>query len=222
MKAFCLGMLLPATLAIVSCEMVNQPITSSSFDPLVTPGGGVKTDNPTFGPELSPGSFVTATIPNTAFYRNKPKAGEDASKLLTQGTNMKIVSPESDFVQVELDSGEVGWVPAVMISSGMSATETFPTDGTYQVYPPLPDTGPIEPLPPIDAGGLPPEGAIPAIIDPDAPVPAPGDPIKIDPVPELKPATPEENPVAQGDDAEKVADEEDKENKENETDSAAE
>lgn len=218
MKAFCLGMLLPASLAIVSCEMVNQPITSSSFDPLVTPGGGIKSDTPAFGPELSPGSFVTATIPNTAFYRNKPKAGEDATKLLTQGTNMKIVSPESDFVQVELDSGEVGWVPTVMISSGMAATETFPTDGTYQVYPPLPDSGPIEPLPPIDAGGLPPEGAIPAIIDPDAPVPPPGDPITIDPVPDLKPATPEENPEAQEDGSEKVADEE----AEDEADSASE
>lgn len=199
MKAFSLGMLLPVSLAIVGCEMVNQPITSTSFDPLVAPGSGMKSDTPSFGPELSPGSFVTATIPNTAFYKNKPKGSAEADKLLTQGTNMKIVSTESEYVKVELDSGEVGWIPTVMVSSGNTSPEFVPTDTTYQVYPPLPDTGPIEPLPPIDPGGLPPEGAIPAIIDPDAPIPAEGDPIKIDPVPDLKPPVeevkPEEAPV---------------------------
>ena len=47
----------------------------------------------------------------------------------------------------------------------------------------------------IDANGLPPEGAIPTIIDPDAPVDTSiGKPIKIDPVPELKPSEPEVKP----------------------------
>ena len=40
--------------------------------------------------------------------------------------------------------------------------------GEYQLYPPLPSTGIGEPLPVIDPAGLPPEGAIPTVIDPDA------------------------------------------------------
>ena len=192
MKPFCLGMLIPASFVIAACEMVSKPIGNSSFDPLVAPGSGMKSDAPSLGPELSPGAFVTATIPSTPFYKDKPKGSADADRLLDQGTNMKIVSVEADYVKVELDSGEVGWIPTVMVSSGLASADAIPTDSTYQVYPPLPDTGPIEPLPPIDPGGLPPEGAIPAIIDPDASLLPPADPIKIDPIPDLKPDTPEE------------------------------
>jgi hypothetical protein len=194
MKVFCIGMLIPASFAIVACEMVSRPISSGSFDPLAAPGSGSRAEAPSFGPELSPGTFVTANIPNTGFYKNKPKGSEDADKLLTQGTNMKIVSTDADYVKVELDSGEVGWIPSVMVASSSAAPEAYPTDGTYPVYPPLPDIGPIEPLPNIDPTGVPPEGAIPTIIDPDGPILVPGDPITIDPIPDLKPATPEAKP----------------------------
>lgn len=204
MKAFSLGMLIPVSLAIVACEMVNKPITSSSFDPLARPGSGMGSDTPSFGPQLSPGTFVIATIPNTAFYKEKPEGSADADKLLAVGTNMKIVSVEADYVKVELDSGEVGWIPAVMVSTGNSTMDMIPTDTTYQVYPPLPDTGPIEPLPMLDPAGLPPEGAIPTIIDPDAPVLPPADPITIDPVPDLKPITPEGNPEDADEDEEEA------------------
>ncbi len=186
--------LIPAAFALASCGSMNAPLSSSSsFDPLRPPGSGMHTDTSSYGPDLSPGSFVTANIPNTAFYKNKPKGTEDADKLLTQGTNMKIVSSDTNYVKVELDSGEVGWVPSVMVASASGASDNYPIDGTYQVYPPLPG-GPLEPLPVIDPNGLPPEGAIPTIIDPNAPIPAPGDAIRIDPVPDLKPTEPEVKP----------------------------
>lgn len=189
MRFLSLGVI-PTALALASCEMMNAPLNSSgSFDPLAPPGSGAQRDSSSFGPELSPGTFVTANIPNTAFYKNRPKGTEDADKLLAQGTNMKIVSSDSSYVKVELDSGEVGWVPAVMVASPNSAPESYPIDGTYQVYPPLPG-GALEPLPVLDPSGLPPEGAIPTIIDPDAPAPVPGSTLKIDPVPDLKPVEP--------------------------------
>jgi hypothetical protein len=203
MKAFSLG-LAPALLALASCEMMNASFNSTgSFDPLTPPGSGSQLGSASYGPDLSPGTFVSATIPNTAFYKNKPKGDEDADKLLEQGTNMKIVSSDSNYVKVELDSGEVGWVPSVMVASASGASENYPMAGTYPVYPPLPG-GNSEPLPVIDPNGLPPGGAIPGIIDPDAPSPAPGDPIKIDPVPDLKPAEPDAKP--EEGEAEKAAD----------------
>lgn len=165
---------------------MNAPMTSSSFDPLRPPGSSMGSSQ-SYGPEFAPGQFVSAAINNTAFYKNEPKGNEDADKLIDQGSQMKIVSVESNHLKVELDSGEVGYVPTVMVSSGNSdSADLIPVDGIYQVYPPLPDTGPVEPLPIIDPGGLPPEGAIPAIIDPDAPLDttAPG----LDPVPDITPS----------------------------------
>lgn len=183
--------LIPAALLIVACDTMNAPMSSSSFDPLSPPGSGIQQATASFGPTLAPGSFVNATIENTAFYKEKPKGNADADKLLSRGTHMKIVSSDSTYARVELDSGEIGYVPAVMIQTS-EATTPVPelADGAYQVYPPLPDVGSLDPLPVMDPGGIPPEGAIPAIIDPDAPAPLPTAPISIDPIPDLTPTEP--------------------------------
>ncbi|MBC7979836.1 MAG: hypothetical protein H7Y36_04670, partial [Armatimonadetes bacterium] len=184
--------LISAVIALAGCESMNAPLTSSSFDPLTPPGSSIQPASTSFGPSLSPGQFVSANMDNTAFYKVKPKGDADADKLLTRGTNMKIVSVDSSYAKVELDSGEVGFVPSVMVDSpDTTLTPTqdiLPLDGAYQVYPPLPGGGPVEPLPIIDPSGLPPEGAIPTIIDPDAPVPLPSAPPTLDPIPDLKPA----------------------------------
>lgn len=174
---------------MAACNTMNSPVTSSSFDPLRPPGTSLQPASASFGPELSPGQFVSANIPNTAFFKNKPKGSEDADKVIALGTQMKIIEMDSNYVKVELDSGEVGYVPSVMVSSAdmtanMTTPDLLPLDGAYQVYPPLPGGYPTEPLPVIDPGGLPPDGSIPAIIDPDAPVTdiAP----TLDPIPEMK------------------------------------
>lgn len=199
MKTPSLG-LAAAVLALASCGVMNAPLNStSSFDPLKPPGSGSQVAARSSDSNLSPGSFVKANIPNTAFFKNKPKGTEDADKLLALGTNMKIVSSDPNYVKVELDSGEVGWVPAVMVASANASADAYPVGGTYQVYPPLPGGGPIEPLPMLDPKGLPPEGAIPTIIDPDAPAAAPGAPIKIDKIPNLIPVKPEEKPEPEAD-----------------------
>ncbi len=184
MKKF-LGLVSPVFLMLVACESMNSPLPTSEFDPLNTPGSGMNSNSESSS-GLQPGQFVSAAINNTTFYLKRPKGTEDADKLLTQGTQMKIVSADTSFVKVELDSGEVGFVPTAMISTGESALdEMIPVDGIYQVYPTLPDGGPVEPLPLFDPNGLPPEGSIPLIIDPDAPVD--GSTPKLDSVPEIKP-----------------------------------
>jgi hypothetical protein len=186
-----------AVLGMVSCETMNAPISSGDFDPLRTPGSG------TASPDLvdsgfKPGQFVRAAIPNTAFYNTKPKEGAEANKLLPQHTQMKVVSSTGTFLKVELDSGEVGFVPSVMVEDPNSSETPMGAGGGFSVYPPLPEVGPVEPLPIFDATELPPDGAIPTVIDPDAPlppstvapVPPQSEPTAPPPTDALPPATP--------------------------------
>lgn len=183
-------LVLPAAFAVVACETMNAPLSSGSFDPLRPPGTGLQSSSDSDA-GLSPGQFVTASIPNTAFYKEKPKDNQDADKLLDVGTAMKVVSVETNFVKVELDSGETGYVPSVMLNTGTEEPPLYmPGDGMFPEYPPLPEGADVEPLPIIDPNGLPPGDAIPTIIDPDAPIPDPSAPITIDPVPEMDEPTP--------------------------------
>lgn len=157
------------SLGLVACETMNSPITGGGFDPLRAPGTSVAPATST-GAAFSAGQFVQASLDNTAFFKNRPKGDADADKLLKRGTSMKVISNSSSYVKVELDSGEIGFVPAIMLEDPNAVAASYSTrPGEYQVYPPLPGSGPVEPLPTIDPAGLPPEGAIPTVIDPEAP-----------------------------------------------------
>jgi hypothetical protein len=165
---------IPAVSAIVAltlaaCDTMTAPITSGDFDPLRPPGGNVgpsiKT-NQTF----KAGQFVRAAMDNAAFFKVRPDGNADADKLLARGTSVKVISYSGSYVKAELDSGEIGFIPSVMLEDPNAAPQTLPINpGEYQVYPPLPGGGIGGPLPVIDPAGLPPEGAIPTVIDPDAP-----------------------------------------------------
>lgn len=148
---------------------MTAPITSGDFDPLRPPGGnvgaGVKTTQ-----TFKAGQFVRAAMDNAAFFKARPNGDADADKLLARGTSVKVISSSGSYVKVELDSGEIGFVPSVMLEDPNAAPQTLPLNpGEFQVYPPLPSNGIGGPLPVIDPAGLPPEGAIPTVIDPEAP-----------------------------------------------------
>lgn len=178
-----LGIAVPVGMLLAGCESMNEPLSSSGFDPLRPPGSGQDYGESDSDTGYKPGEFVSAAMNNTPFYFKKPKEGQDADKLLKQDTQMKVVSLGSSYLKVELDGGEVGFVPSVMITAPLS--EQIPVDGIYEVYPPLPDVGGVEPLPLVDPSGLPPEDAIPTIIDPEAP--ADNSVPKLDAVPDVKP-----------------------------------
>jgi len=180
---------IPATLAVIvlglaACDTMNRPITSGDFDPLRPPGSDLSTEAAA-GPVFKAGQFVKAVMDNTAFFKTKPKGDMDADKLLARGTSMKVISTSESYVKVELDSGEVGWVPTVMVedpnASPQEQAQPFgaPNPGEYQVYPPLGGYGAA--MPPVTPAELPPEGAIPTVIDPEAPTSA-------EPVPPVTPA----------------------------------
>ncbi len=149
---------------------MNRPITSGDFDPLRPPGAdqaGPLANDVVF----AAGQFVRAAMDNTAFFKIRPKGDGDADKLLARGTSMKVISSSESYVKVELDSGEVGWVPTVMLEDPNAAAPggafDAPNPGEYQVYPPVGAYG--DALPQVMPGELPPEGAIPTVIDPEAP-----------------------------------------------------
>jgi hypothetical protein len=156
-----------AALAVVACDTMNRPLTSSgSFDPLAPAGGGGSSVNTVSGPSFKPGQFVRAAIDTTAFFSKRPKGDADADKILPRDTQMKIVSTDASYVKVELDSGEVGFVPSVMVYDPTAPAAGLPGDN-YSVYPPGGDPG--APLPVFDASGLPPAGSVPPVIDPNTP-----------------------------------------------------
>lgn len=162
---------LPASLilALSACDSMTGPIDGGDFDPLRAPGRGSRAAGAE-GSLFSAGQFVRAAIDNTAFFKRKPNGDADADRVLPRGTSMKVISLSGSYVKVELDSGEVGFVPAVMLEDPRISTEMPATlPGESQVFPVLPDDGLGNPLPTIDPSGLPPEGSIPQVIDPDAP-----------------------------------------------------
>lgn len=156
-------------LALPACETANQPVTTGTFDPLRSPGLANR-QGPSVTSTFKAGDFVTAMMDNTGFYKSMPQGNATADKLLARGASMKVVSEKNGYVKVELDSGEVGFVPSVLVQtpSGSSAMPFPANPGEIQVYPPVSGFG--TPLPPVEA---PPGGAIPTVIDPDVPIPSP-------------------------------------------------
>ena len=181
---------------------MNRPITSGNFDPLSKPGSGMN-DVATNTTAFTAGQFVRAIMDNTAFFSTRPKGDSDADKLLARGTSMKVISANGSYVKVELDSGEIGWVPTLMIEDpNAAAANAFDAvnPGEFQVYPPTGAFG--NELPPVSPDEMPPDGAIPTVIDPEAqpsttpipPVTVPEDNFQT-PAPLPEPATPDNKEV---------------------------
>ncbi|MFT4175175.1 MAG: hypothetical protein QM627_00830 [Luteolibacter sp.] len=183
-----------ALLGLSACETLNQPLSSSDFDPLRAPGGAQDTTAAASSSEVNfkAGQFVQTIMDNSAFYLKRPKGNADADKLLKRGTSVKVVSSSGSYTKVELDSGEVGFIPTLMLEDprtpqNLSGQPTNP--GEYQVYPPTTDSPAfVEPLPQVNPADQPPTDAIPTVIDPDAPstpapVPTPTTPTETFPAP---------------------------------------
>jgi len=158
-------------LCISACDTMNRPITGGNFDPLGPPGGTSDLSRSVV-PAFVAGQFVQSTMDNTAFFKKRPDGDAVADKLLGRGTSMKVISVTDSYAKVELDSGEVGFVPSVMLedpSAVLSAPAVNPNE--FQVYPPVDGNG-LE-LPSVTPAEKPPEGAIPTVIDPEAPASGP-------------------------------------------------
>jgi hypothetical protein len=114
------------------------------------------------------------------FFKSIPKSGAQAAKTLPVATPMKVVSTEKTYLRVELDSGEIGYVPQINVMA--RNTEDPPVA--------VPDYGPIPPPvdPALDNPGVPPspvgDGFAPSSVPEGSPIPeVPGVPVAPVPVP---------------------------------------
>lgn len=161
-----------AALPVVSCGTLNGPISSGDFNPLSAPGANRKSEVVDSGAtSFTPGQFVKSDSDSTGFYAKRPKGDVDANKMLKLGTRMKVIETDGVYLKVELDSGEVGYVPSVLVSDPNAPAAGMPGARTFG--------GPIAPvdnsLPIVPPSEAPPGGSIPTVIDPAAPneVPVP-------------------------------------------------
>lgn len=151
------------TLVLVSCgsfKNFNQFLSGSGdFDPLSSPGssssGGSAVVAPN-SPSYKSGQWVETSMPNAFFFRSIPKGNARADKVLAVATPLKVVSSKGTYVKVELDSGDVGYVPEIMVIERGGPSET-------------PDIGPVPP--PVDPSspsgtGIAPPPEVPGITDP--------------------------------------------------------
>ena len=173
--------LAPLALVMASCE-TGTVISSGDFDPLTPPGA---TRTPTVATRgLKPGSYVRSSM-DTAFFKGRPSGNSTAEKMLPANTEMKVISDDGSYAKVELASGEVGFVPSVLVSDQSAQPEVSPN--AIQVYPPVPGS-----IPPVVDPNAP---TIPPVIDPDAPeVP------DVPPLPDAAPSEPA--PLPPGNEAE--------------------
>ncbi len=157
-------------------DRLNQPIDGGSeTNPLNAPGSNrLKQAG---GPaSFTPGQFVKAVMDNAAFFSKRPSGAADADKLLKVNTPMKVIEDDGTYVKVELEGGEVGFVPSVMVFDPNAPMAGLPgAPGDVQPLPPapvspLPTGGVGDSVPIIAPGEGPPIDSVPAVVDPTAPV----------------------------------------------------
>jgi hypothetical protein len=175
--------LAPLAFVMASCETGNV-ISSGNFDPLTPPGSSRTPTAAVRG--LKPGSWVRASM-EAAFFKSRPGGGSTAEKMLPANTEMKVITDDGSYAKVELTSGEVGYVPSVLIGDPSAQPQVSPN--AIQVYPPVPGS-----VPPVIDPNTP---TIAPVIDPDAPMVTPEVIPDVAPVPEAAPA-----PLPPGNEAE--------------------
>ncbi len=183
---------LGATAALLASCGFPSPPNSQNFDPglnpLDSPGRSKPIDTVDAGPRFTPGSYVEVTDANAGLYRRIPRGNAQPDYGLAMGTPLKVVGEQGSYVKVETESGRIGFVPAIMVSSKSRGPEVpIVPAGRGRAAPTS-----IEPIDSIDP------------IDPVAPTPLPesaperGEGPFVAPDPEVPPISVEEAPAVKG------------------------
>ncbi len=163
-----------AAALLASCGSMNQPLGSGDgSNPLDAPGSGTATQEDPYGPNFTPGTFLQTISPNTAFFSSFPKGNDQPTKTLSNHTDVKVISTKGSYVKVEVvDTGEVGYVPSVMLGEKRSPQEVpvTPAAGEVDVTPgaaPEPEVPSIDPpvAPEPEVPGI----QAPEVVDPSKP-----------------------------------------------------
>ncbi|MCP5537652.1 MAG: hypothetical protein H7A51_15645 [Akkermansiaceae bacterium] len=156
------------SVALVSCDSINKPLGGSdAYNPLDAPGAGASAQQDPYGPAFTPGTFLQTVSPNTAFFTKFPKETDQPVKTLPDYTDVKVISTKGSYVKIEVvDTGEVGFVPSVMLGEKRSPNEVPVTPDPGEV-PVTPGMAP-EPEAPSDVPEVAPEPEDPGLEPPQA------------------------------------------------------
>jgi len=130
-----LSALASLSIALVSCDSFNSPLGGSdAYNPLDAPGANAAAPEDPYGPTFSPGTFLQTVSPSTAFFVQFPKETDQPTKILPDYTDVKVISTKGSYVKVEVvDTGEVGYVPSVMLGEKRSPNEIPVTPGAGEI-----------------------------------------------------------------------------------------
>ena len=139
--------LLGITIALFpSCgNMASSRNFDPSIDPLDSPGSQRRGEASNDGPRYVPGSYVEVTDTNAGLYRRFPDEEVQPSLQLALGTQLKVLRERGSYLRVETASGQIGFVPAIMVSNSASSQGVVVSDGTIV---------PVTPVDPADPSGL--------------------------------------------------------------------
>ncbi|NNC88255.1 MAG: hypothetical protein HKN82_07335 [Akkermansiaceae bacterium] len=112
-------------LLVTSCGVMsslNQPISGGSTDPLDSPGASARSSEPSepAGPAYSAGQWLETSVPSAALYSRVPRGNDQPYRTLQQGTPLKVIATDGTYVRVELESGDIGYVPSIMVAEKSS------------------------------------------------------------------------------------------------------
>lgn len=188
------GLITLLALPLVSCDSWNQPLGSADANPLDPPGRSTPiatAESDSYGQLFTPGTFLQTVSPQTAFFSKFPKAEDQPVKTLGDLTDVKVISTKGSYVKVEVvDTGEVGYIPSVMLGEKRSPNEVpvtpgmeMPTVPGMEEIPLTPDITPDQTLPDptLPDPTLPATPEIPGMIAPDPEVPGIKPPEIVDP-----------------------------------------
>ena len=131
---FAFSALITMPFALVSCEtfeQIKQPLSGSSeYNPLDAPGASASRaaaeaqNSEPQGPTYTPGTFLQTVSSSTSFFSKFPKGNDQPTKILSNATDVKVISMKGSYAKVEvIDTGDVGYVPTVMLGEKRSPNE---------------------------------------------------------------------------------------------------
>ncbi len=116
-------MMASAMVLLASCQTsfissLKQPI-DSDLDPLDFPGKKkTQEEKKKEAPKtirFTAGQWLNTSIPNATFFKKYPQGTVTADQVLAIGTPVKVISSKESYVKVELESGEIGYIPGIML-----------------------------------------------------------------------------------------------------------
>ena len=152
----------------------------SSMNPLDSPGSERRGAAGEDSSGYAPGSYVEVTDVNGGLYFRFPGAdSQPDEKMLALGTPLKVLNERGSYLRVETASGQIGYVPTIMVSKSVSSQGVVVPEGTIvSATPGDPADPPSLENPSPDLGGNPPflapEPEVPPISVERAESPSPG------------------------------------------------